>query len=966
MATLLEAVRGDTFNGLTGYKRPLQSNPTRVPGNQPSFRGVPNEPGKDIRAPAIKASSNHPDRKTNITIPYARVTPVETPSDIGRLNEGDVAFCSKDRPGLPGYACGRMTRLAGVDALNRWMGPDNWSMKNEEGKYRYILEDPTRTGDDWRSVPMLGEWSLDGIVMSSDEKDSYYSKSRDGNLYNIAIQGPAVVNNGFLDSTLGPNQLTPYNQGQMSRFEAPLGDSYMDQRIERSGLGKQLIEAKFDFAADYRGAHYHLYPLQSFDREARPMNELYCGLVATEYTLDTKTLQLIEEMRLVYNAAEDFKNAKLDQFRLEDRKYHQKLEDLRPFSTKVDIARTLLADAQVELNKALAQRARLDSLFPPPDKRDLIQKAEYDAVEEQVNQRSGEVDAKATSMRGAQAAYATEEATEPKTKPRLAVEEIQQMFAEADKTASEPQNAVAIRAKTAFAKMGWWVEAVNDTRGAKKGDAPASFAAFRWVFFTSKQAWGFDKDLDQGLLPGEPRGATKRQKTTDPYNNEELREEDFRHMVGAYHLGKVIDCKAGKMPFMAGGPTDTGFRLTANVNIEWRDWRALRRHFNSIGSELQFGDKLTGCPAWNKIQSADPALQYEVEDRNAVFQWPTKFVPGFNGAFDENLNMPISMDFLYKANSDQLRAMDYADVVQKARALQEPRVVKGAPKGAPKNPDEYNTLREQQEREFDENGNPILPGPETADLTESELLQRVRDRGLTKEQEKEFVKRVGSETQFGKKTQAKKDATKDLQKQRDENFTPEEQKKAEKEERDLEAVRNLLEGVTAARFKNAPEIPMLPANPTAEHFAHRADVAAHRLKLMTTPVSFEEISALLDGAPISSVAKFVQAPPAPPPAAVAPASTSAAASASTAAPAASVPVASASSSASAMPVLQAPSAPGKKRRAGGTDVFAGIFGGNEDSGPQPLNPAHRSDAPAGSGSTGRSFQRRANNKPNGK
>ena len=100
MATLLDAVSGDTFNGLNGYKRPLQSNPTRVPGNQPSFRGVPNQPGKDIRAPAIKSSANHPDRKTNVTIPYARVTPVETPADIGRLNEGDVAFCSKSRPAL--------------------------------------------------------------------------------------------------------------------------------------------------------------------------------------------------------------------------------------------------------------------------------------------------------------------------------------------------------------------------------------------------------------------------------------------------------------------------------------------------------------------------------------------------------------------------------------------------------------------------------------------------------------------------------------------------------------------------------------------------------------------------------------------------------------------------------------------------------------------------------------------------
>jgi len=44
-----------------------------------------------------------------------------------------------------------------------------------------------------------------------------------------------------------------------------------------------------------------------------------------------------------------------------------------------------------------------------------------------------------------------------------------------------------------------------------------------------------------------------------------------------------------------------------------------------------------------------------------------------------------------------------------------------------------------------------------------------------------------------------------------------------------------------------------------------------------------------------------------------------------------------------------------------TDVFSSIFGGSETSaGLQPLNPAHRADAPGGAGgaSTGRSFQRR--------
>ena len=69
-STLTEAVGTDTFGGLSGYKRDLQGNPTRVPSNLPAFRGRPNKPGAEIRAPPIKSSANHPDRKTNVTIPY--------------------------------------------------------------------------------------------------------------------------------------------------------------------------------------------------------------------------------------------------------------------------------------------------------------------------------------------------------------------------------------------------------------------------------------------------------------------------------------------------------------------------------------------------------------------------------------------------------------------------------------------------------------------------------------------------------------------------------------------------------------------------------------------------------------------------------------------------------------------------------------------------------------------------------
>lgn len=951
MATsLLSAVGTDTFQGLSGYKRPLQSNPTRVPSNLPSFRGVPNQPGKDIRAPAIKSSANHPDRKTNVTIPYARVTPVETPSDIGRLNEGDVAFCSKTRPGIPGYAHARMTRLAGVDALNRWQGPDNWAMKTEDGTYRYILPEGRVVGDDWRNVPFLGEWALDGIVMSSDEKDSYYSKTRDGNLYNIAIEGPAMVNNGFLDSTLAPNQLTPYNQGQMSRFKQPLGSSYMDHRIEQRGAAKLHAEQEFDFRADYSGEHYHLYPLQSFDREVRPMNELYCGLVATEYKMNKSIAKKLEKITKAYKDAEELKEAKLAEFRTADSKYRSALSrpadpndpnDPRISEKRLaaEAANTNLEILRGDLNRALAEMAQLETILPPAGQRDSIQEAGFNKIEALVDERSAAVNAALGESKTAQEQYDTAVAT--LTPARLDVDAIRAEFAKADKLTEKHKDGV--KAKTAYQKMGWW----DETKSARTADSPASFAAFRWVFFTSQQAWAMEA-LDEGLLPGEPRGAAKRQKTIDPYNNGALRRYDFRRMVGAYYIGKVIDCKAGKMPFMEGGPRDTGFRVTANVNIEWRDWRALRRIFNSPDSKLQFGEVLTGCPKWTK--------DTKDAEKNRLFQWPTRFVPDFTGDRKDNPNFPIEVDFLYKADQSKLREMDYAKEIadRKARA---PKSTK-APRADPE---------------------PVLPKVEELDDgadDEDELLPNPGDPGQEDDNDDDDDQLVleeneepagGGDAGAGEEPDGDDDGSFEPGRDPNNPFSLLPDETLSTLEPHLKAAllrhkkRNLVDAVVEARYKNAPELPALPAAPTAEHFAHRASVASHRLSLLTAPVTYGEARAFLKGAPVSSVARFVQAPPAAPPAPAAAAASSSSAPAS-AASVASATAASAASAASAapaaaVPVIQAPSAPGKKRRAGNTDVFSGIFGGGEEA-PQPLNPAHRSDGGGGSGSTGRSFQRR--------
>jgi len=50
-----------------------------------------------------------------------------------------------------------------------------------------------------------------------------------------------------------------------------------------------------------------------------------------------------------------------------------------------------------------------------------------------------------------------------------------------------------------------------------------------------------------------------------------VRSEDLSNMVGAWHLGRVMDVKAMRHTAYEGGPQDTGFALTVDVQIAWRN-----------------------------------------------------------------------------------------------------------------------------------------------------------------------------------------------------------------------------------------------------------------------------------------------------------------------------------------------------------------------------------------------------------
>ena len=153
-----------------------------------------------------------------------------------------------------------------------------------------------------------------------------------------------------------------------------------------------------------------------------------------------------------------------------------------------------------------------------------------------------------------------------------------------------------------------------------------NFYSFKFVLFTSRNAMELNINQDGD----NPDGAdifvplnyptTKRLKSEyDQYDSVEQRTMDFKNMVGAWRVGKVIDVKAQKMPWFPTGPSETGYRVTTNVDIEWWDWRKLRRTYtNSKNAEVQIGQDLSGAPRWNGA---------EVNDDQLALYWPTYYDP---------------------------------------------------------------------------------------------------------------------------------------------------------------------------------------------------------------------------------------------------------------------------------------------------------------------------------------------------
>lgn len=282
MSTIVELVNSKpVYGGLSdGYRRSQLGQPSGTVGQPPRFRGEANSPGSDVKAPRILSSAARNNRATNVTIPYARVVPADELCNKGRLSPGDVAFVSRYQYGRTqqlklnqkqatqvvtsvSTAHANVSRIAGLDYINRALGPTNY----DPG--RTVLVDSPNPLDEWRSLTFLNEWTLDGIVMSNDSPGYVLGASADARndqLFNMGIQGPVQLNNGYENDAgrgMGPKEYVQHSQ-------------------RANALISNLIAGPF----------YHQYPMQMFDRKICPLSDLYIGLICRKIDDSTADKEL--------------------------------------------------------------------------------------------------------------------------------------------------------------------------------------------------------------------------------------------------------------------------------------------------------------------------------------------------------------------------------------------------------------------------------------------------------------------------------------------------------------------------------------------------------------------------------------------------------------------------------------------------------------------------------------------------
>jgi len=296
-------------NPLTGVKRPALNNPVGVPKGLPAFRGRSVEPGEKVKVPKLK-NGNLNNETSNIAIPYSRVCPLEFLSGFtGRLSPGDVCFVDQYPPGFvtgpknganfnnATLGVNSMTRVVGLDGLNRILtgqsAPSGWKVGvnvlevDKDAKPTGVVDENGHF-----TLKSLSRYRLDGVVRNNDEPfASTHNGDRDAAIFNNIVQGPTLVNNGFLyynpkGEEAKKEQLNNMSGVPDSRTVEAFARGSVEGGYHITGTGPPgrvgspwLGSNGYDYVANFTGT-YTVFPAQMFDRHLRTLDTLYLGLRA--------------------------------------------------------------------------------------------------------------------------------------------------------------------------------------------------------------------------------------------------------------------------------------------------------------------------------------------------------------------------------------------------------------------------------------------------------------------------------------------------------------------------------------------------------------------------------------------------------------------------------------------------------------------------------------------------------------
>ena len=173
------SVDSDPFDGLvSAYKVSEALFPNGVNPRHPGKTVFPQN--RTVSVPEIKASVATNWKKPNASIVYTRVTPPDRKCNAGQA-EG-LVFLSRITGGVCGKYTNRRYLMASLEVVNKQL---------EELSRDTTLPAAANVGDDWRLVPKLREWCLDGVLKGLDNEENSFVD------LNVCVEGVCPVSNVF-------------------------------------------------------------------------------------------------------------------------------------------------------------------------------------------------------------------------------------------------------------------------------------------------------------------------------------------------------------------------------------------------------------------------------------------------------------------------------------------------------------------------------------------------------------------------------------------------------------------------------------------------------------------------------------------------------------------------------------------------------------------------------------------------